>query len=199
MAAATAHVYPEASSVVEGRLSIGGCDAAELAREHGTPAYVVAEDDLRARAREFAAALEAHHDGAGEVVFASKAFPCTAALRVFAEEGLGCDVASGGELHLALRAGFAPERIYLHGNAKSEAELRMALEAGVGTIVLDNAHEALRLAALVPPGRRQRVLVRVTPGVDADTHEAILTGQAGSKFGFAPADARTLIGAPPGA
>jgi diaminopimelate decarboxylase len=199
MAAATAHVYPEASAVVEGRLSVGGCDAVALAREHGTPAYVVAEDDLRARARDFTAALEAHHDGPGEVVFASKAFPCTAALRVFAEEGLGCDAASGGELHLALRAGFAPERIYLHGNAKSEAELRMALEAGVGTVVLDNAHEAQRLAALVPPGRRQRVLVRVTPGVDADTHEAILTGQAGSKFGFAPAEARALIDDPPAA
>jgi diaminopimelate decarboxylase len=197
MAAATAHVYPEASAVRDGRLEIGGCDAEALAREHGTPAYVMAEDDLRSRARAFTGALAAHHDGPGEVVFASKALPCTAALRVFAEEGLGCDAASGGELHLALRAGFAPERIYLHGNAKSDAELRMALDAGVGTIVLDNAHEARRLSALVAPGRRQRVLVRVTPGVDADTHEAILTGQAGSKFGFAPADARALIERPP--
>ena len=198
MAATTAHVYPEASAVREGRLSVGGCDAVELAREHGTPAYVVAEDDLRARAREFAAALAAHHDGAGEVVFASKAFPCTAALRVFAEEGLGCDVASGGELYLALRAGFAPGRLYLHGNAKSQAELRMAVDAGVGTIVLDNAHEAERLAALTrEAGRPQRVLLRVAPGVDADTHEAILTGQAGSKFGFAPGEARALAAAPP--
>ena len=138
-----------------------------------------------------------HHDGPGEVVFASKAFPCTAALRVFAEEGLGCDVASGGELHLALRAGFAPERLYLHGNAKSEAELRMALEAGVGTIVLDNAHEAQRLSALLGGARTQRVLIRVVPGVDADTHEAILTGQAGSKFGFAPGEARALAASPP--
>src|SRR5690349_8129077 len=147
MAAATAHVRPEASSVRDGRLSIGGCDAEELAREHGTPAYVFAEDDLRTRAREFAAALAANHDGPGEIVFASKACPCTAVLRVFAEEGLGCDVASGGELHLALHAGFAPERIYVHGNAKSEAELAQALEAGAGTIVLDNAHEAQRLSA----------------------------------------------------
>jgi diaminopimelate decarboxylase len=196
MAAATAHVYPEASAVEDGRLSIGGCDAVALAREHGTPAYVVAEDDLRARAREFAAALEAAHDGPGEVVFASKAFSCTAALRVFAEEGLGCDVASGGELHLALRAGFAPERLYLHGNAKSEAELRMALDAGVGTIVLDSAHDAERLARLIGSGRR-RVLLRVTPGVDADTHEAILTGQAGSKFGMPPDEARALAAAAP--
>jgi diaminopimelate decarboxylase len=190
-------VYPEHSSVQDGRLQIGGCDSLELAREFGTPAYVVAEDDLRARARAFTAALASHHDGPGEVVFASKAFPCTAALRVFAEEGLGCDVASGGELHLALRAGFAPERLYLHGNAKSEAELRAAVQAGVGTVVLDNAPEAERLAALLPPGRRQRVLIRVVPGVDADTHEAILTGQAGSKFGLPPDAARALAERPP--
>jgi diaminopimelate decarboxylase len=197
MAAATANVLPEASDVVGGRLAVGGCDAVELAREHGTPAYVVAEDDLRARARVFSGALAAHHDGPGEIVFASKAMPCTAVLRVFAEEGLGCDVASGGELHLALRAGFAPERLYLHGNAKSAAELRMAIEAAVGTIVLDNGEEARRLSELLAPGTTQRVLLRVTPGVDADTHEAILTGQAGSKFGFAPDDARTLIAGPP--
>ena len=105
---------------------------------------MVAEDDLRARAREFTGALAAAHDGPGEVVFASKAMPCTAVLRVFAEEGLGCDVASGGELHLALRAGFDPAQLYLHGNAKSVAELRMALDAGVGTIVLDNARGGAR-------------------------------------------------------
>ena len=196
MAAATAHVLPQASEVRDGRLLIGGCDAEALAREHGTPAYVFAEDDLRARARAFTSALATHHDGPGDVVFASKALPCTPVLRLFAQEGLGCDVASGGELHLALHAGFAPERIYLHGNAKSRAELAMAVEAGVGTIVLDNGEEALRLSELLG-GRSQRVLLRVTPGVDADTHEAILTGQAGSKFGFAPGDARALIADPP--
>ena len=196
MAALTRSVYPEASSVHDGRLQIGGCDVLELAATYGTPAYVMAEDDLRARAREFTGALAAAHDGPGEVVFASKAMPCTAVLRVFAEEGLGCDVASGGELHLALRAGFDPAKLYLHGNAKSRAELAMALEAGVGTVVLDNAEEARRLAELLD-GRSQRVLLRVTPGVDADTHEAILTGQAGSKFGFAPDDARALMADPP--
>jgi diaminopimelate decarboxylase len=185
-------VYPEDSSVEDGVLTVGGCDARELAREFGTPAYVVAEADLRTRARAFVAALDAAHDGPGEVVFASKAFPCTAVLRVFAEEGLGCDVASGGELHLALRAGFAPERLYLHGNAKSEDELRMALEAGVGTVVLDNEHEAGRLAALGGGVGGTRILLRVVPGVDADTHEHILTGQAGSKFGMAPDAARAL-------
>ena len=182
-------MYPQHSAVDGGRLQIGGCDALELAREFGTPAYVVAEDDLRARARAFAGALREHHGGRGEVVYASKACPCTAVLRVFAEEGLGCDVASGGELHLALRAGFAPERLYLHGNAKSEAELAMALDAGVGTVVLDNDDDAERLLAL---GGGPRLLLRVVPGVDADTHEAILTGQAGSKFGMAPAAARAL-------
>src|SRR3954454_17266726 len=170
MAAATAHVLPEASAVVDGRLQIGGCDCEPLAPEVGTPAYVVAEDALRARARAFVAALATHHGGPGEVVFASKAFPCTAALRLFAEEGLGCDVASGGELHLALKAGFDPRRLYLHGNAKSRDELRMALDAGVGTIVLDNPHEAERLSELLA-GRHQRVLIRVVPGVDAETHE----------------------------
>src|SRR5688500_20134401 len=156
MPAATLAPYPEAASVEDGRLLIGGCDAVGLARAFGTPAYVVAEADLRARAREFQAALRAHHEGPGEVVYASKAFPCTAVLRVFAEEGLGCDVASGGELHLALRAGFDPGRLYLHGNAKSDAELEMALEAGVGTVVIDNERDAERVN-----GGGPRLLIRV--------------------------------------
>jgi diaminopimelate decarboxylase len=196
-APATTQLYPQDSSLAGGRLRVGGCDAIELARTYGTPAYVVAEDDLRSRARELTGALAEHHGGPGEVVYASKAFPCTAVLRVFAAEGLGCDVASGGELHLALRAGFDPARLYLHGNAKSDAELQLALAAGVGTIVVDHAAEAERLAALVPAGRRQRVLLRVTPGVDADTHEAILTGQAGSKFGMPPDVARDLAARAP--
>ncbi len=187
-----AAVYPEHSAVEAGVLSVGGCDALELAREFGTPAYVVAEDDLRARARAFTQALRDHHGARGEIVYASKAFPCTAVLRLFAEEGLAVDVASGGELHLALRAGLDPARLYLHGNAKSEAELRMALEAGVGTIVLDNEQDAERLQAL--GGGGARVLLRVTPGVDADTHEYILTGQAGSKFGMTPEAARRIAG-----
>ncbi len=134
-----------------GVLEIGGCDAIELAREFGTPAYVVAEDDLRARAREFlGCARDLHPDM--QVVFASKAFPCTAVLSLFAQEGLWCDAASGGELFLALNAGFAPERIVMHGNAKSEAELRMALRHRVGLIVIDNFDEIDRLAGLVAEG-----------------------------------------------
>ena len=129
-------------------LEIGGCDALELAREFGTPAYVVAEEDLRARARAFVgAARELHPDM--HVVFASKAFPCTAVLSLFAAEGLWCDVATGGELYLALNAGFAPERIVMHGNAKSEAELRMALRHRVGLIVIDNFDEIERLGELI--------------------------------------------------
>jgi diaminopimelate decarboxylase len=185
-------VYPQHSAVEDGRLSIGGCDAVELAREFGTPAYVVAEDDLRAKAREFTDALAAAHPGPGEVVFASKAFPCTAVARVFAEEGLGCDAASGGELFLALRGGFGPERIHLHGNAKSRDELAAAVEAGVGHVVLDNLGDLERLEE-VAAGGRQRVLIRVTPGIRPTTHAYIATGQLDSKFGFNLADAARAI------
>jgi diaminopimelate decarboxylase len=197
MAAATFAVYPEASSVQDGRLLIGGCDAVELAREFGTPAYVMAEHDLRARARAFRAALEASHDGPGEVIFASKACPVTAVMRLFAEEDLGVDVASGGELHLALKAGFEPERIYLHGNAKSEDELAQAVGAGVGWVVVDNAEDVAKIARVLPAGVSQRVLLRIRPGVDADTHAAILTGHAESKFGLDPREARAIAADPP--
>jgi diaminopimelate decarboxylase len=183
-------VYPLGSRVNEaGRLEVGGCDVAELAREHGTPAYLVAEDDLRSRARAFREAFAARHDDF-EVLFASKAFPCTAAFRLFADEELSCDVATGGELHMALAAGFAPERIYLHGNAKSEAELREALDAGVGAVVIDNFDDVDRLERL---GREQRVMVRVTPGVKPSTHDFISTGQLDSKFGLGLDDARMAI------
>jgi diaminopimelate decarboxylase len=141
-------VFPLGSRLNErGRLEVGGCDTIELAREFGTPAYVVAEDDLRARARAFVQAGGEHGDL--QTVFASKAFPCTAVLALFAEEGLFCDVASAGELHLALNAGFAAERIVMHGNAKSEAELQMALDARVGLIVVDNFDELDRLERLL--------------------------------------------------
>jgi diaminopimelate decarboxylase len=198
MSAATttiSHVWPLGSRLNEaGRLEIGGCDAVELAREFGTPAYVVAEDDLRTRARSFREAVAARH-GDFDVLFASKAFPCTAVYRLLAEEGLSCDVASGGELFLALRGGFDPGRIYFHGNAKSVSELNEALDAGVGHIVIDSLHELDRLERVVAEhDRRQEVLIRITPGVAGDTHRAISTGQTDSKFGFAPADARQAIG-----
>jgi diaminopimelate decarboxylase len=147
---ALSHVFPLGSRLNErGHVEVGGCDTIELAREFGTPAYVIAEDDLRARARSFVQAGPAAGHEDFNVVFASKAFPCTAVLRLLAEEGLWCDVASGGELHLALNAGFPAERIVMHGNAKSEAELRMALECQIGLIVIDNFDEIDRLAGLI--------------------------------------------------
>jgi diaminopimelate decarboxylase len=191
-------VFPLGSRLNErGRLEIGGCDTLELAKEYGTPAYLVAEDDLRARARAFVQAGAASEHADFNVVFASKAFPCTAVLALFAEEGLWCDVASGGELHLALNAGFPAERIVMHGNAKSEAELAMALEAGVGLIVVDNLDELDRLQRLTAQGAHegasQEVLIRVTPDVRGETHEKISTGQANSKFGFSVVDVPAAI------
>ena len=183
------HVFPLGSRVNErGRVEVGGCDTIELAREFGTPAYVVAEDDLRTRARSFVAAGSARH-GDFHVVFASKAFPATAVLAMFAQEGLWCDVASGGELSLALAAGFSPDRVVVHGNAKSDAELAMALRHRVGLLVVDNLSELDRLHALIGRGLladrgSQPVLVRVTPGVRGATNDKISTGQARSKFGF---------------
>jgi len=190
------HVYPIGSRVNErGHLEIGGCDAIELVREFGTPVYVVAEEDLRARARAFVDGLGTQVGGPdSEVLFASKAFPCTAVYRVLAEEGLGCDVASGGELALALRGGFDPRRIYLHGNAKSPDELRFALEEGIGYVVLDSLHDVERLEEVAASlGVVQDVLLRITPDVSGDTHAAISTGQADSKFGFGLADAPAAI------
>ncbi len=193
-------VFPLGSRINErGVLEIGGCDAIELARRFGTPAYIVAEEDLNARARAFVAAARRLHPDM-HVVFASKAFPCTAVLALFAREGLWCDTASGGEMHVALAAGFAPERIVLHGNAKSEAELRMALRHRLGLIVIDNFDEIDRLAGLIGEGEGvdrgaagQPVLIRVNPDVKGDTHEKISTGQADSKFGFSMSEAGEAI------
>src|SRR3954464_6802110 len=174
-----AHLYPLGSRLNEaGRLEVGGCDVVELAKEFGTPAYVYAEDDMRARARSFTEAFRARTEHF-EIVYASKAFPCTAAYRLFAEEGLSADVASAGELHLALAAGMDPKRLYMHGNNKSPGELDYAIEAGLGHIVVDSFDEIERLR-----GRGQRVLLRVTPGIEPTTHEFIQTGQVDSKFGF---------------
>jgi diaminopimelate decarboxylase len=189
------HVYPIASRVNEhGRLEVGGCDLVELAERFGTPAYVVAEDDLRWRARAFRSAFAAAGQEDFDVLFASKAFPATAVMRVFAEEGLGCDVASAGELHLALRAGFPASKLVLHGNARDDGEFALALEAGIGLIAIDNFDDIDRLERL-SAGRaeRQAVLLRVTPGVRGETHDKISTGQANSKFGFGLHEARIAI------
>jgi diaminopimelate decarboxylase len=185
------HVWPLGTTLnAAGHIEVGGCDLVELAREFGTPAYIVAEDDLRARAREFHEAFAAEAADV-HLSFATKAFPCTAVLRVLAEEGIGADVASGGELQIALRAGVAPSMVTLHGNAKSERELGEALDAGVGLIVVDNADELERLERLATRG--QDVMIRVAPDVRGDTHDHISTGQADTKFGFSLADAPTAM------
>src|ERR1044072_8333990 len=175
-------VYP-AGSRVEGRghLEIAGCDVVELAAELGTPAFLSAEDDMRGRARAYRESFERH--GADyEVLFASKSLPCTAAYRLFAEEGLSVDVASGGELHMALRAGFDPARIHMHGNNKSDEEIQLAARSGVGHLILDSFDEIERCERLLDS--TQDVLVRVTPGIKPSTHDYVQTGQLDSKFGF---------------
>jgi diaminopimelate decarboxylase len=175
-------VYPRGSRVNErGHLEIAGCDVVELAEEFGTPAYVYAEDDMRGRARAYRDAFERR--GADfEVLFASKSLPCTAAYRLFAEEGLSVDVASGGELHMALGAGFDPARIHMHGNNKTDEEILFAARSGVGHLILDSFDEIERCERLLD--EPQDVLVRVTPGIKPSTHDYVQTGQLDSKFGF---------------
>jgi len=170
-----------ASATVDshGRVAIAGVDVASLATQFGTPLYVYDEADIRARCRAYRAAY------GDNVAYASKAFLCLAMARLVHEEGLHLDVATGGELYVALTAGFPPDRIVFHGNNKSTAELRAALEIGVGRIAVDSADELERLETLVGEGLpAPRVHVRVTPGVEAHTHEYIETGTEDSKFGF---------------
>jgi diaminopimelate decarboxylase len=162
-----------------GQLLIGGCDLADLAEEFGTPLFVYDEDQLRNRCRE---AVSAFGDG---VAYATKAFLCRAMARLAHEEGMHLDVASGGELHVALSAGVPAERIVLHGNNKSDQELARARAEGVGRIVVDSFDEIDRLERLhAADGVVPKVLLRITPGVEAHTHEFVMTGQDDSKFGF---------------
>jgi diaminopimelate decarboxylase len=172
----------------EGALTVAGLDVREVANEFGTPAYVIDEEDFRARAREFKQAFgEVFRDlcDGADVYYAGKAFLCTAVVRWIDEEGLGLDVCSGGELAVAIRAGFPAKRIGFHGNNKSVAEIEAALRYGVGRIVVDSFEEIARVAAaaqrleLVAP-----VMVRVTVGVEAHTHEYIATAHEDQKFGF---------------
>jgi diaminopimelate decarboxylase len=170
------HLLPLTAAVdAGGRLSVGGVDVLDVARDWGTPVFVYDEEHLRARCRE---AVDAFGDG---VAYASKAFLCKAMAALVCDEGMAVDVSTGGELHVALAAGVPPERLVLHGNNKSEAELARAIEAGVGRIVVDSFDEIERLERL---GGEAFVLVRVTPGVEAHTHEYVMTGQEDTKFGF---------------
>ena len=172
-------LLPDSAEVVDGVLHIGGCNTLELAQEFGTPVFVYDEQHLRDRCRE---AVEAFGDG---VAYATKAFLCGAMARLAHEEGMHLDVATGGELHIALHAGVPAERLVLHGNNKSMAELRMAIEAGIGRIVVDSFDELDRLDMLyAETGIAPKVLLRLTPGIKAETHDYISTGQDDSKFGF---------------
>ena len=174
------HLLPDTAEIgPDGNTAVGGCDLVDLANQWGTPLFVYDEDHLRSRCREAVAAF------GGGVAYASKAFLCSAMARLAHEEGLQLDVATGGELFLARRAGVPGNRLVLHGNNKSDAELAMAVDEGVGRIVIDSFDELDRLEVLhSATGVVPRVLLRVTPGVEVHTHEFIATGQDDSKFGF---------------
>jgi diaminopimelate decarboxylase len=164
----------------DGALEVGGVDLRDLVAKHGSPAYVMDEVDFRQRARAFREAFAAY-----DIFYAGKAFLCTTVARWIAEEGLSLDVSSNGELTVALRAGFDPARIAYHGNNKTVGDLRRALDAGVGRIVVDSFQEIARLATLTEEtGMRASVMVRVTAGVEAHTHEYIATAHEDQKFGF---------------
>jgi diaminopimelate decarboxylase len=176
----------------DGMLVVGGCRLDDVAGEYGTPVLVVTEQAVRQRARNYRAGLAARWPDS-QVVFASKAFPCTAVQRVMVNEGLWIDVAGGGEIVTALAAGADPATLILHGNAKTTEEIQLAIEAGVGTVVVDNFDDIERLEAVVPRGFEQGCLVRVIPGVQASTHAAHATGHEGSKFGLSPSAAREAV------
>ncbi|MGZ4758242.1 MAG: diaminopimelate decarboxylase [Acidimicrobiales bacterium] len=180
MSALPPYLLPDTSTVgPDGQLMIGGCDTLELAAEFGTPLFVYDEAHLRARCRE---AVDAFGPG---VNYATKAFLCRAMARLAVEEGMNLDVSTGGEYHVVRSAGVPADRLVLHGNNKSSDELRLAMAEGVGRIVVDSFDEIDRIEALVAEGLPvPSVLVRITPGVEAHTHEFVQTGQNDSKFGF---------------
>ena len=172
-------LLPDSAELVDGQLQIGGCGLLELAYEYGTPLFVYDEQHLRDRCRE---AVAVFGDG---VAYATKAFLCTEMARLVYSEGMHLDVATGGELHVALSAGVPADRLVLHGNNKSTAELAAALEAGVGRIVVDSFDELDRLDELhAAHGVCPKVLLRLTPGIKAETHEFVATGHDDTKFGF---------------
>jgi diaminopimelate decarboxylase len=186
-------VLPDTAVVEAGRLCVGGAALSDLACEHGTPLYVYDEATLRARARAYRDAL-AGYPGSARTVYACKANATVGLLRVLVEEGMGMDVASEGELAHALAAGAAPERLVVHGNNKSDADVRAAVAAGAGLLVVDHLQELDQVERIAAEqGRDQPVLLRVTPGIEADTHAKIQTAHAASKFGMAPAEIGAAI------
>ena len=184
-------VLPEESSATaDGVLAIGGVDVAKLAETYGTPLHIVDEVGLRRQVRRFIDGLRERWPNS-EVLFASKSLPIVGMYRLAQEEGLSVDIAGGGELQLALAGGVDPARLHFHGNAKTDAELKMALEAGIGTIIVDNEDEIDRLERLLD--RPQQVLLRVIPGVEAETHASQATGGNDSKFGLPMGQAARAI------
>lgn len=170
----------------QGHLTVGGMDTVELAKEYGTPLYIMDEGLIREHCRSFRESMDKYYGGQGLVCYASKAFCCKAMCRIMLEEGLGLDVVSEGELYTALSVGFPPEKLCFHGNNKTDHELSYALENGVGRIIVDNIYELERLDRLAEKtGRTANIMYRIKPGIDAHTHNFIMTGQIDSKFGFA--------------
>jgi diaminopimelate decarboxylase len=183
---------PGTTTDTDGMLRVGGCRLDDVAEQHGTPVLLVAEEALRQRAADYAGQLAARWPRS-QVAFATKAFPCTAVLRLMVSAGLWLDVAGGGEIVAALAAGADPATLLLHGNAKTTEEIELAVRSGVGTVVVDNADDLDRLEEVVPRSRPQGCLVRVIPGVRASTYPAYATGHRGSKFGLPPEEARRVI------
>lgn len=170
----------------QGHLTVGGMDTVELAKEYGTPLYIMDEGLIREYCRSFKESMDKYYGGQGLVCYASKAFCCKAMCRIMLEEGLGLDVVSEGELYTALSVGFPAEKLCFHGNNKTDHELSYALENGVGRIIVDNIYELERLNRLAEKtGRTANIMYRIKPGIDAHTHNFIMTGQIDSKFGFA--------------
>ena len=169
-----------------GNLAMGGCDLTKIAEEYGTPAYVMDENQIRENCRVYRRSVEEYYEGNGLVLYASKALSCKAMYRIMKEEGMGVDVVSGGELYTALQAGFPAEKIYFHGNNKTKDELALALDNGVGRIVVDNCSE-LDILNDMAKERNQvaDIMFRIKPGIDAHTHSFVQTGQIDSKFGVA--------------
>ena len=179
------NVFPSSTEVApSGHIKIGGVDLADLAAEFGTPLYLYDEASLRGQCREYIEEFRSRYPDV-KVAYASKAFLNLALVRIFAEEGLGLDVVSGGELAMAVKGGMPPERIYFHGNNKSPQELAYAVEQGCGVVVVDNFYEMETLDEIAGGrGVRQDILLRISPGVDPHTHHHTTTGTLDSKFGF---------------
>ena len=186
-------LYPHFDVNEKGHLTIGGADAVELAERFGTPAYIIDENVVRARCREYLTAAAESFGKDALPLYASKALCFTEMYRIAKEEGMGIDCVSSGELYTARRAEFPAERIYFHGNNKTDADIALAMDMGVGRIVVDNADELDAVSAeALRRGITQGILLRITPGIDPHTHRAVVTGNVDSKFGSAIATGQAL-------